>query len=103
MKKNKNKLLVLTAMLTMLLGISLSSNSVTYANFEGFKNNCLTDIQDSDSKNDTGKNTSEENSGSNGSWDEKGTKANKVAQNMWDYWKNKGFQWCRNRRSYGKC
>ncbi|WP_322880104.1 hypothetical protein [Enterococcus faecalis] len=55
MKKNKNKLLVLTAMLTMLLGISLSSNSVTYANFEGFKNNCLTDIQDSDSKNDTGK------------------------------------------------
>lgn len=91
MKKNKNKLLVLTAMLTMLLDISLSSNSVTYANFEGFKNNCLTDIQDSDSKNDTGKNTSEENSGSNGSWDEKGTKANKVAQNMWDYWKNKGF------------
>lgn len=74
-----------------LLSIALSGilleTSVVNANFEGFQNRCETSISSTSDSSDSGSSTT----GSVGSWETEGTEANKIAQNMWNYWKNKGF------------
>lgn len=68
-----------------------NTDQFVYANFEGFFPKCRPGEIDSENNSgdtDAGTNTS---SGKAGAWTEEGTKANSIAQEIWDYWKGKGF------------
>lgn len=79
-------------MLTLLAVSTFSSVPVAEANFEGFQSNCQTDVSGSDTKkDDPDDDGTSDSGGSAGTWDKKGTKSHEIAQNMWNYWKGKGF------------
>lgn len=60
-----------------------------FANFEGYNPSCIQDEMSGDSDSDGGSSSS--NSGEAGDWKDDGTKSNEIAEDMWDYWKDKGF------------
>lgn len=74
-------------LLSIVLIGTLLDTSIASANFEGFQNRCETSISSTSDSSESGGSTT----GSVGSWETEGTEANKIAQNMWNYWKNKGF------------
>lgn len=84
-KKIKGFMLVL-----LLLSSTFLNSSIGYANFEGYKSNCVTEVPSDNSKGEKN-NTSSDGGSEGGSWEAEGTKAHEIAQNMWNYWKAKGF------------
>lgn len=84
----KHKKVTYLLLIVILLAGVFVSDLVTYANFEGFKSNCTTEVSSSDSND---KSTNIEGDSSGGSWETEGTKAHGIAKNMWNFWKNKGF------------
>lgn len=60
------------------------------ANFEGYQPNCIQKNGGSDDES-SGDDSPDATGGKAGKWTEDGTKANKIAQDMWDYWEDKGF------------
>lgn len=86
---NNKKLKSLITLSLMFLGIIFSfHNQSVYANFEGYKETCVTTIDDTDDSEGENDNNS---SGNSGSWEVEGTDAFKIAKEIWDYWKGKGF------------
>ncbi|HHJ3433283.1 TPA: phage tail tip lysozyme [Enterococcus faecium] len=81
--KKRTRLLSLILLLSILFGsLSFSSEKVE-ANFEGYKQNCLTETK-KDGDIPTG-------DGTDGNWSKEGTKGYINAQKLWNYWKGKGF------------
>lgn len=79
---------VIAVLLVSSLFVILISPYVPQANFEGYKQKCGETSSQATSK--------EADNGSaivanGGDWTKKGTGANKVATEIWDYWKSKGF------------
>lgn len=92
--KNKSKrvsrLLVLVMMIiSFIVPLTIHTDTV-HANFEGDASNCVTTV--SGDKSDSGDDSSggEGTGEASGDWTTKGTKANKMAQKIWDFWKKKG-------------
>ncbi|HFD1725289.1 TPA: phage tail tip lysozyme [Enterococcus faecium] len=72
----------------------IGSSTEAYANFEGFVERCETVVPSSGSSGSNNSSTDSDatnGGGYGGGWKQKGTQANKNAQEMWDYWKSKGF------------
>src|SRR5699024_3790387 len=57
-----------------------------FANFEGFNPNCIQEEMEGGDDD-----SSPSYSGEAGEWTDDGTKSNEIAEDMWDYWKDKGF------------
>lgn len=87
--KDKNIIRSISIFLTFLMIFSFLGASPINANFEGFYPNCIEKIDGKDDdEGDVSTNTA---SGQAGSWTQEGTKANEIATEMWNYWKDKGF------------
>lgn len=102
MKKTKWKKRVSIGLVILTLLSSFGIDTVTaFANFEGFVERCETTVPSGKSSADTNNASSTDTeapiAGSSGGseygdfWKRKGTKAHEIAQNLWNYWKNKGF------------
>ncbi|MBC1914204.1 hypothetical protein HCA73_16245 [Listeria booriae] len=98
--KKRVKISVLTGMIaTSLVVTSVSTSDSVKASFEGFKPKCQTSTTasatTSGSSNNDEESTADSSSNSapasDDDWMKKGTKSNQIAQNMWNYWKGKGF------------
>lgn len=89
MKRNKQVRKVSIFLISLIVFATFSADQVAYANFEGYLYGCTPGENDSETdEGDVSTNTA---SGQAGSWTEEGTKANEIAMDMWEYWKNKGF------------
>lgn len=85
MKIKKTMVLLLVCSLFF---ITIRPYPTVQANFEGFKGNTDCETETSTNSND---NESTTVSGGGGDWTKAGTPANKVATEIWNYWKDKGF------------
>lgn len=86
--KNKKIIRNSSIFLSSLMFISFLNASPAGASFEGFLPNCIDEIKNNKEDGDVSTNTA---SGQAGSWTEEGTKANEIAQELWNYWEDKGF------------
>lgn len=88
-KRNLKRIVALLFAILTIVPTLLSYPVVSEANFEGYKTRCLYESPTGDNSKEPGEGGSSE--GVTGDWTQEGTKAYQTAKDIWDYWKNKGF------------
>lgn len=84
----KKNLTILLVFLILVNTLTLNANP-TSANFEGWIQNCIDYMKSNIKKKKDG--DTETSGDTPGVWTKEGTKANDIAWELWDYWKDKGF------------